>query len=103
MLLSRCSGTIGGTIGGRLLPFRPQFSRPWIASPRSDRMALTQLRALLFGASKSDECSQECVACPAEPATVTPHAYHVLLRLAPPEGAAAGAPADTWWPDRVDE
>lgn len=66
-------------------------------------MSFGLLRELLgFNKPTEKECLGDCITCPAAPASVTPHSYHVLLRLTPPAEAAGDETADHWWPEKVD-
>lgn len=62
-------------------------------------------KALGLGAEACAGCNAEVLATceAAEPGSVTPHAAHVLLRLARPEGADPGATDEAWWPESVDK
>ncbi len=39
----------------------------------------------------------------AEAGSVTPHSAHVFIKLAAPEGSAASATDEAWWPESVDK
>jgi hypothetical protein len=45
----------------------------------------------------------ECKACEiVTPGSVTPHDFHVLVRLNTPAATSADRPAHRWWPEKVD-
>jgi hypothetical protein len=68
-------------------------------------MPFRHLRNLFRLGSQSldiPDCS-ECKACEiVTPGSVTPHDFHVLVRLDAPDNAPADRPAHQWWPERVD-
>jgi hypothetical protein len=39
----------------------------------------------------------------AEAGSVTPHAYHVLIKLPAPATADPASTDETWWPERVED
>jgi len=66
-----------------------------------------KIRGYISGVGAQDSpcntCTDPCF--PAEPATVNPHKYHVLLRLPPPGNTSPTTMArhgPDWWPESVD-
>jgi hypothetical protein len=66
---------------------------------------LARFRALVTATSAdlNTACTDDCAACPAHVGSVSPHSAHVLVRAPPPAGAAPGATAEAWWPEKVDD
>lgn len=78
-----------------------------VSLPRqtSSNMTLSMLKSMFrLGSQDLDliNCN-ECKACEiVTPGSVTPHDFHVLVRLDAPVSTGADRPAHIWWPEKVD-
>lgn len=71
-------------------------------SRQNKSLMFAKFRGYISGAQDSpcDTCTDPCF--PAEPGTVTPHNYHVLLRLPSPSNTSPTTWAPDWWPETID-